>query len=102
MAEQVEDLKTNNLKSPRIPLWVCVLVVILVTAGAFLIFGGANYIQNAHEIDSHYWHRARDWNDWMRWTVYLLDIGVVAGFLGFVGSTITLTVVNRKESPKAE
>ncbi|MBZ0189534.1 MAG: hypothetical protein K8F91_25025 [Candidatus Obscuribacterales bacterium] len=94
MVEEVEVKEKFSHGKSRIPVRSCLLIVILVTASAFLFFGGANYIQNQHEIDSRYWRRAADAHNWMQWAFYFFETGVMAGLLGFVGSTATVIAIN--------
>lgn len=96
MAEQVEvkEPRASESKSPKIPLWACFLLITIATSLTFLVFGGADYIQHSHDIDSNFWHNERDSTDAIRWTVYLFKIGVLPGLIAFLGSLAAVSAIN--------
>lgn len=96
MVEQVEvkEQGSAGLRSPKYPLWACFVIIIIATSLTFLVFGGADYIQHSHDIDSNFWHNERDSTDAIRWTVYLFKIGILPGFIAFLGSLAAVSAIN--------
>lgn len=76
---------------------ISILVIVLITAGSFLLFGGEHYLANKADIDYKFFHHLEDSADPVNWVTYLLETGQLAGILVFVVSVLTALFFNRQQ-----
>jgi len=87
----MSDTKTAK----RIPLWAAILIVAAISVLAFLVFGGANYLQHSNEIDAQIFHHEEDNSDLVCWLYFLAQSGVLGGVAGFLLSITGVILTNK-------
>jgi hypothetical protein len=93
-SSSMEDLQTTS-KNTAIPIWACALIVIVITAGAFWLFGGEHYLAHKANIDYRHFHHEDDASNWVVWLSYCLETGLVAALVAFVVSVLAVIFIRR-------
>ncbi len=92
----MEEEKSSEAKSKIPSILIGVLVVILLTAGSFWLFGGEHYLAHKADIDYRFFHHLEDDSNPINWISFLLETGQLAGFLVFMASVLTITFYKKK------
>lgn len=92
----MEEEKSSEAKSKIPSILIGVLVVILLTAGSFWLFGGEHYLAHKADIDYRFFHHVEDDSNPINWISFLLETGQLAGFLVFSSSLLAVILYNRK------
>lgn len=93
----MKEEKSSVAKSKIPSILIGVLVVILLTAGSFWLFGGENYLAHKADIDYRFFHHMEDDSNPVNWIAFLLETGQLAGFLVFSASVIIVILYNKRQ-----
>ncbi len=91
----MKEEKTTEPKSKLLSILVGILVVVLLTAGSFWLFGGEHYLANKADIDYRFFHHIEDESNPVNWITFLLETGQLAGFLVLAFSVLTIIFYNK-------
>ena len=81
----------------KIPKWGLVAIVLITTFVAFWLLGGQHYVQNYSEVNQAIFHQQEDTASPVVWFFYLLQTGLLAGFVALLLSLLVVMVLNRRE-----
>ncbi|MBA4050200.1 MAG: hypothetical protein C0464_04275 [Cyanobacteria bacterium DS2.008] len=81
----------------KIPKWGLFALVLITTFVVFWLLGGQHYVQNYSEVNQSIFHQEEDAASPEVWFFYLLQTGLLAGFVALLLSLLAVTVLNRRE-----